>query len=126
MEEEIKSVPLSKYIVLKKTSQGLPKSHWTYMALINRSITKEHWWTVDSDMAFKFTSKRVADAKAKSLKYGPCIVIKASDFNKYVGREFYKIKLRGYRLKQELMVKENQIDSDGNAVSDELDSTYLE
>lgn len=117
MEEEIKTKPLSKYIVLKKTSEGLPKSHWTYIALIDRNKSKEHWWTVDFNDAFKFTSKKAADAKAKSLKYGPCIAVEASQFDKYVGLEFYKVKTKGTSLTKELQSKRFGFDSDGNEVS---------
>lgn len=118
-KEEIESKPLPKYIVLKKTSEGLPKSHWTYIALIDRSKSKEHWWTVDFNDAFKFTSKKVADAKAKSLKYGPCIAIEASQFDKYVGLEFYKVKKvkTNGRLHKEILAKKYGFDSDGNEVS---------
>lgn len=105
---------MAKYIVLKKTSEGLPKSHWTYIALIDRNICKTHWWTVDYAQAFKFTSKKAADIKAESLKYGPCIAIDAADFDKYVGREFYKVKLKGYDLRHELSLKEQQFDMESN------------
>lgn len=111
MEEEIKTKPLSKYIVLKKTSEGLPKSHWIYIALIDRNKSKEHWRTVDFNDAFKFISKKIADAKAKSLKYGPCITIEASQFYKYVGREFYKVKIN-VGLSKELSLKEHCFDGD--------------
>lgn len=117
MEEEIKTKPLSKYIVLKKTSEGLPKSHWTYIALIDRNRSKKHWWTVDFNDAFQFTSKKAADAKAKSLKYGPCIAVEASQFDKYVGREFYKVKIKGASLHKEILAKQHGFDCDGNEVS---------
>ena len=116
MKEEIVSKPLAKYIVLKKTSEGLPKRHWTYIALIDRNKSKEHWWTVDFSMAFKFTSKKVADAKAKSLKYGPCIAIEASQFDKYVGKEFYKVKINA-DSSTKLPLEEYGFDCDGNDVS---------
>lgn len=134
MEQIIQSKPIqyNKFIVLKKTDQGLPNGHWTYIALIDRNISKAHWWTVDYEQAFKFISKKAADTKAKSLKYGPCIVINASEFDKYVGREFYKVKLKGYKLKHELSLKEHQFDMDGNdtsydeqqAIQDMLEEKY--
>ena len=107
MEEKIKTKPLPKYIVLKKTSEGLPKSHWTYIALIDRNKSKEHWWTVNYDDAFQFTSKKAAEIKAKSLKYGPCIAIDASKFNEYVGREFWIVKVNT-ALTKEIVRKENE------------------
>lgn len=106
-----------KYIVLKKTSEKLSKGHWTYIALINRNKNKEHWWTVDFDEAFKFTSKEAANKKAKSLKYGQCIAIEATQFDKYVGREFYKVKIKGTSLTKELQSKRFGFDCDGNEVS---------
>lgn len=116
MEEEIKTKPLPKYVVLKKTSEGLPKSHWTYIALIDRNRSKKHWWTVDFNDAFQFTSKKAAEIKAKSLKYGPCIAIEASKFNEYVGREFYKAKIN-MGITKGLLDKEFGFDCDGNEVS---------
>lgn len=107
MGEEIKSMPMTKYIVLKKTSEKLPRGHWTYIALIDRNINKAHWWTIDYAQAFKFTSKKAADAKAKSLKYGPCRVIPASQFDEFVGREFWKIKVNA-SLTNEIRAKENE------------------
>lgn len=109
MEQVIKSKPIqySKFIVLKKTDQGLPKGHWTYIALIDRHKSKAHWWTVDINEAMQFNLLSAAKAKAKSLKYGPCKVIPASQFNKYVGREFWKYKI-GLGLTRELLAKENE------------------
>lgn len=115
MEEEIKSKLLPKYVVLKRTSEGLPKSHWTYIALVDRNKSKEHWWTVNYDDAFQFTSKKAAEIKAKSLKYGPCIAIDASKFNDYVGREFYKVKINMGIIK-ELQSKAQGFDCEGNDV----------
>lgn len=98
---------MTKYIVLKKTSEELPKGHWTYIALIDRNISKTHWWTVDYAQAFKFTSKKAADAKAESLKYDPCRVIPASQFDEFVGREFWKVKVNA-SLTNEILAKENE------------------
>lgn len=109
MEQVVKSKPLqnSKFIVLKKTSQGLPNGHWTYIALIDRQKSKAHWWTVDINEAMQFYLLNAAKDKAKSLKYGSCIVIPASQFDKYVGREFWTVKLNT-ALTNEIRAKENE------------------
>ena len=109
MEQVIKSKPIqySKFIVLKKTDQGLPKGHWTYIALIDRHKSKAHWWTVDINEAMQFNLLSAAKAKAKSLKYGHCIVIPAKQFDKYVGREFWNVKIN-MALTNELRAKENE------------------
>ena len=91
------------YAILKKTSQNLPNGHWTYIALIDRSKNKNHWWTVNPSETFVFNSKLAAENKAKSLKYGTFKVIHMEEFPEYVGREFFKRKERmglGDLLKQ--------------------------
>lgn len=85
-----KPIKYDKYIVLKKTSEGLKKGHWTYIAMIDRSKSKAHWWTVDKDMTMQFDLASAAKAKAESLKYGPCIAVSMNEFDKYVGMEFWK------------------------------------
>lgn len=109
MKEEIQSKPLqySKFIVLKKTDQGLPSGHWTYIALIDRHKSKQHWWTVDKNEAMQFNLLSAAKAKAKSLKYGHCIVIPAKQFDKYVGREFWEGRIN-MALTNEIRAKENE------------------
>lgn len=107
-----KAIEYEKYVVLKKTSQDLPKGHWTYIAMIDRHKSKAHWWTVSENMAMKYNLKSAAEDKAKSLKYGPCIAIKLADFDKYVGREFWKQTKADHSLAitAELEAKENQFD----------------
>lgn len=94
MEQVIKSKPIqySKFIVLKKTNQGLPKGHW---------------WTVDINEAMQFNLLSAAKAKAKLLKYDPCKVIPASQFDKYVGREFWNVEIN-MALTNEIRAKENK------------------
>lgn len=106
----IQSKPLKYegYVVLKKTSQDLPKGHWTYIAMINRSKSKQHWWTIDANMAMVFNLKVAAERKAKSLKYGPCKAVPFKDFAKYVGREFWKETVRGVGLTNMIADKVNQ------------------
>ena len=48
-----------------------------------------------------------AKAKAKSLKYGPCRVIPASKFDKFIGREFWVVK-KNTALTYEIARKENE------------------
>lgn len=102
-----KQIEYTKYVVLKKTNQGLPNGHWTYIALIDRHKSKEHWWTVDINEAMQFNLLSAAKAKAKSLKYGHCIVISVSQFDKYVGREFWKVKINASST-NEIRAKENE------------------
>ena len=54
----------------------------------------------------QFNLLSAAKAKAKSLKYGPCRVIPASKFDKFVGREFWKE--INTALTNEILAKENQ------------------
>lgn len=110
--EQLASKPLEyeKYVVLKKTNKNLPKSHWTYIAMIDRNKSKTHWWTVDEGMAMIFNLKSAAVKKAKSLKYGPCVAVKLSDFHKYVGMEFWKERRASNSLTLMLEAKENEFD----------------
>jgi len=110
---------MEQYIILKKTSVNLPKGHWTYIAMIDRRKSKDAWWTVKSCEAYKYNSKKSAEYKAKSLKYGPFIVIKESDFDKYVDRDFHKVRRRNYdSLTAQIATKAYGFDSDGNEVSE--------
>lgn len=102
----------NKYIVLKKTHQGLPSGHWTYIALIDRSKSKLHWWTVKLDDAMQFNLEIAAKAKAKSLKYGPFKVVPASDFDKFIGREFCHVKDHSPLYKEILRKKTEWHDDD--------------
>ena len=51
------------FVVLKKTSENLPIGHWSYIALVDRSKDKNHWWTVDPNKVFTFNSKIAANKK---------------------------------------------------------------
>lgn len=106
-----KQMEHTKYIVLKKTNQGLPDGHWTYIALIDRRKSKEHWWTVDINEAMQFNLESAAKDKTKSLKYGPCRVIPVSKFDKFVGREFWIAK-ENTALTNEVIRKENEWHND--------------
>lgn len=48
------------FVVLKKISENLPIGHWSYIALVDRSKDKNHWWTVDPNKVFTFNSKIAA------------------------------------------------------------------
>ena len=79
---------MTTYSVLKKYDKCNAEGYFTYMAVVDRHITKKSWWTFDSHEAMKYFDKQVAEHKANSLKWGTFIVVNSSYLNKYLGIEF--------------------------------------
>lgn len=89
-------VQLEQYVVLKKTNRDLPKGHWAYIGLMDRSKSSEHWWTTKEEKLQVFDSIESAKKRISFLKYGPFKIIKLSEVNNYLNREFWKKKVQKY------------------------------
>lgn len=77
---------MSKYIVLRKSNQDLPDGYYTYIALVDRRITRDTWWSDDKSLCMKFDLVEAAMNKAHQLRYGSCIVIAEKEFDSYVDK----------------------------------------
>ena len=58
----------------------MPSSNsYTYMALIDRRISSNGWWTCKPTEMMIYNNKKAADDKCNSMKYGKPIVVSKED-----------------------------------------------
>lgn len=75
-----------------ETSIGPP---YTFLALVDRTKTKEKWWTQELKNIMRFESKDAADLACSKLKYGNPQVVKESTMLYRTTNWFLKVRSSG-------------------------------